>query len=625
MKKLSIIIPAYNAEPYLNELLNCLDRQITDDVEVIVVDDGSKNVFHANYAWCNVIRQKNGGASVARNTGIENASGKYIAFIDADDLVSEVYIKTILEKIETENPDYIYLSWKTLPGGWVCDVKLKSIDDEFPAYNLCVWNRVYKKSLIGKTRFNVKKKIAEDAEFIRSVEVAGKKKAFVSDYMYFYRSVTPDSLTKRFAKGLLETERVVYYFKAVTSDMTYLIDEFKQTDKDAEVILLTERCDIPELKRYAMVMKPAYTKATQKRGEETSLIEVIKKPIKTQVVIWTHTTFAIGGIETFIYEFCQALRKSYDILVLYEQMDKKQTARLREIVDCRQIDYSQSVLCDTLLLNRVTDTIPKNITFSQSVQMVHGCYSSVNVPLGRDKIVCVSEVVKNFYGKQTRKAEVIHNFVGKKDDCLLLVSTTRLTFEKGGKRMVKLANLMNRQGVKFLWLCFTDDPIPEDAPENLMKIAPSLYAPLMIEKADYLVQLSDSEGFGYSIVEALRANTPVIVTPIPVLSEIGITDEENAYVVPFDFDDTFDTTKFLRRPVFAYMYENENIIQDWKKVLGNTKPKNEYDPERLVTITATTNYDDLMLKREVKKGESVKVPLKRAYQILDAGVAQIYG
>ena len=71
--KLSIIIPYYNVKPYTDELLDRLAPQITDEVEVILVDDGSKEIYETQYKeWCTVYRQKNKGVSAARNKGPEH-------------------------------------------------------------------------------------------------------------------------------------------------------------------------------------------------------------------------------------------------------------------------------------------------------------------------------------------------------------------------------------------------------------------------------------------------------------------------------------------------------------------------------------------------------------------------
>ena len=75
--KLSIIIPYYNVPEYTAELLDRLAPQITPEVEVILVDDGSREPFKTDYKWCKVVRQVNHGVSHARNKGLSMAKGEY--------------------------------------------------------------------------------------------------------------------------------------------------------------------------------------------------------------------------------------------------------------------------------------------------------------------------------------------------------------------------------------------------------------------------------------------------------------------------------------------------------------------------------------------------------------------
>ena len=165
---LSIIIPAYNAEPYLSELLDRLNPQITNDVECLIIDDGSKAAVQTDYKWAKVIRQDNHGVGYARNVGIDKAKGDYISFIDADDLVSEAFISKILEKTK-EKPDVIELSWKSLTDKmWNIDRKLSSEADRLPNPSVCT--RVFKKSFIGDVRFNIKKDSTEDEDFCRKIK-----------------------------------------------------------------------------------------------------------------------------------------------------------------------------------------------------------------------------------------------------------------------------------------------------------------------------------------------------------------------------------------------------------------------------------------------------------------------
>ncbi|MBP5414285.1 MAG: glycosyltransferase family 2 protein, partial [Lachnospiraceae bacterium] len=95
--KLSIIIPYYNAKEYTDELLDVLATQMTAEIECLLVDDGSEKPFKTKYKWCKVFRKENGGCSTARNVGLDNATGEYISFIDADDLVPEYFVRKLLE------------------------------------------------------------------------------------------------------------------------------------------------------------------------------------------------------------------------------------------------------------------------------------------------------------------------------------------------------------------------------------------------------------------------------------------------------------------------------------------------------------------------------------------------
>ena len=621
--KLSIIIPCYNAEPYINELLDCLDKQITSGVQVLVIDDGSKKPFKTNYEWCRVIYQENGGASSARNKGLDFAIGDYVAFIDADDLVSDKYIKTIFDTIDTQNPDYIYLSWKTLAGGWQCDVKLTNVSDKFPSFNLCVWNRIYKRSKIGKVRFNEKKLIAEDAEFIRKVKETGKK-AIISDYMYFYRSDTPNSLTKRFGVGSLDTQRIVYHYKHITKDMTDLIKQVKQDDKNAEVIIMTEKNDLPELERYAMVTEPIPIKGTAFHGEPTNLFTKINRPVKTQVAIWTAKTERIGGIETFIYNFCVQMHKYYDIIVLYDNIDKAQLSRLRKIVEVRKNDLTVAIECDTLIVNRITDKTPANVTFKKKIQMCHTCkiVDTWEIPTDCDELVFVSKTAMKSWGYGG--ATVINNLTRPCDvkKPLVLLSATRIgTFEKGTERMITFAKMLNEAKVNFLWLCLTDYEIKPQIP-NMVHVSPVLDIHGYLAMADYLVQLSDSESFGYSIVEALEVGTPVITTPIDVLDEIGFVDGVHGHIVPFDMKD-IDLSIFNQNLCFNYVYDNEKRIKQWRKLLGNKKPTHKYNPNELKYVRVTVSYYDIELQQDLEAGTEIQMSAERAQIVRDAGYCEV--
>lgn len=117
MRKLvSIIVPCYNLEQYILDCLKSIAKLNYQPLEIIVVDDGSTDnsvslvsTFIKKNNWggqsYRLIQQKNGGASSARNTGLQCATGEYIAFVDGDDTVDVDYITKMVDSIEQSNAD----------------------------------------------------------------------------------------------------------------------------------------------------------------------------------------------------------------------------------------------------------------------------------------------------------------------------------------------------------------------------------------------------------------------------------------------------------------------------------------------------------------------------------------
>jgi glycosyltransferase involved in cell wall biosynthesis len=626
--KLSIIIPAYNAENYLPQLLTCLDKQMIPGVEVIIIDDGSKVPFTTNYSWATVIRQENAGPGIARNTGLDKMTGEYFTFIDADDMVADNYLQAIFDKIETEAFDYCYLSWKSMPGGWQCSVQLKSVEDKFPGFNLCVWNRVYKTATFGKHRFNPKKLWSEDADFIYRLNEHGKK-SFISEYLYFYRSDTPNSWTKRMMSGDLDYCRIVYNLREVKADNTDLLDEIKREYADNEIVLLTDRNEIPELANYCMMMKyNTPVSGTILRGDLYNGFRQIQRPYVTQVLIYVAAEHAIGGIETWTYNFCVHMHKYYDITVLYDAMfDTRQMDRLLKMVPVIKNDTSRRIVCDTAINCRIVKPLPSNIRARQTVQMCHTCYlelwNQTKVPKLADITVFVSETAAQSFTNKPDEYVVIHNLTCPKEahKPLNLISATRSTPEKGLQRMLKLANLLTAAGIKYVWLYFGKNAI-NGAPRNLIQMPPDLDIADYMTWADYLVQLSDSEAFGYSIVEALELGTAVITTPLDVLPELGIHEGEHGYTVPFEVDG-FDVQKLLDIPQFEYRRDNAKPVKQWRKLLGNTKPKHTYKPDERVSVRIIRSYKDIQLDRVLAVGEIITVQKMRAEAIQQAGFGEV--
>lgn len=633
---LSIIIPAYNAEPYIWELLQCLEKQIHNqpDVEVIVVDDGSKKPLKlpAEYTWCRLLYQKNQGVGAARNAGINHSKGAYISFIDADDLVSEDFIQKILEKTKDE-PDVIELSWKSLTDKmWNLKHKLHSEDDRLDNPSVCT--RVFKKTFIGSERFNVKKDSTEDEDFCRKLGYLDSenkfKRSVIQDYLYFYRDDVPMSKTKRYAAGLMNTKRVVYYYSHVTKDMKWLLEEIKKEDETNEVFLLTYQNDIPELKRYCQIEKPHEAWGHIVRGEPYAGLIKRDYPLKTQIIIYRRIIPRIGGLGTFIDNFVDQMSELYDITIVCESINGSRFnalyKKVRVLANIIEYDGHRSevfnnkkpLYCDTLIMLSFLDSLPTNIHAEKIVRMCHACKTdpAYIIPKDYDELVYVSGTAMNSHGET--EGLVIHNMnIPPKQKAMILISATRFPAPDKGKieqRMRKLANMLNENNISYIWLNFSDGNLP-DPPKNFYNMGPSDNMQSIISSATYVVALSDSECWSYTCLEALMNNVPLICTPFPSAFEMGVKNKVNAHVVPFDMD--FDVTQLLTVPKFKFSYDNEAIRQQWIELLGHSKPKHDYDPGEFVQVYIKDEFYDIELNEYTKPGQKRVVTKQRALEMLN--------
>lgn len=554
--KLSIIIPCYNSEPYIDELLKCLAPQLTDEVEVIVIDDGSDFPFLSPFPGIKVYRKENGGVSSARNLGLKKAKGQYIVFIDSDDIVSDDYIRQVFKSIESE-PDTVYISWKHLSGpiGKI----IESEQDEFNPYNRCVWNRVFKKTYIKGMKFNEEMQVAEDDDFLNRLP-APASKTYISKPIYIYRSGRKGSLTDRARNG-----------------------EFQKPD------------------------------------------------IVTQVVVYCGNTNSIGGIETFIYNFCKEMCELYDLIVLYtDHMDAKQILRLSEYVKVMR-NNGRLIVCNVAINIRLTDDLPSNVKYKKRIQMSHTCQLA---PSGKwhwtikknfDDLIFVSKAAADSFADQNLKYDIIPNFTDseKPKRALILVSACRLTWEKGEERMYQLAEQLRNANIPFIWLVFSDKTLDRVIP-GVVQCPTTLDVRSYFKKADYVVQLSDVESFCYTLAESLELGVPVLTTPLAVLPEIGFKDGVNGYCLPFDMKGIDVKKIYSNIPTFIpQQCKNTEIVKKWKKYLGNSEPTKSYKKgSDLVTIKVIEGYGDLELGRNLVPGDVVTMRRERALLIMNKGYGE---
>ena len=172
-KKVSIIVPVYNGEKYLNIFLDSILQQTYNNIEVVFINDQSKDnsfdllkKYQKQYKFIKVLNQKNGGQAVARNNGIKEATGEYITFADQDDYLDSNYIETLVGSIKSN--DILITGYKRVDEQGNVLYKKIPVDGEWAKYKFCSsWSKLYNTDFIKKNNIQFGKyKIGEDVYFL---------------------------------------------------------------------------------------------------------------------------------------------------------------------------------------------------------------------------------------------------------------------------------------------------------------------------------------------------------------------------------------------------------------------------------------------------------------------------
>ena len=205
MPLVSVIVPVYNVQEYLVACVASICRQNYNKLEILLIDDGSTDEsgkicdsYLTQDSRIIVIHKENGGVSDARNVGISNASGEYICFVDPDDLVSENYVRCMLEQCEENNADMAVMD-AILFEDRLPKVKNSWYETEIWTEKECIremlladkcghaaYGKIFKREMWTNFRFP-KGQIYEDYSTIYKVVAQGCKVIYINVPMYFYR------------------------------------------------------------------------------------------------------------------------------------------------------------------------------------------------------------------------------------------------------------------------------------------------------------------------------------------------------------------------------------------------------------------------------------------------------
>ena len=278
MKRISIIVPIYNTEKYIAQCLESCINQIGvshQDYEIIVVNDGTPdnsmdivNLYKKQYPFLiKIHEQKNGGLSVARNSGLEIAIGEYVWFVDSDDWILENSLGNILNKLDvTSDVDLLQIQAKEFNGESTDNIYLYKYFDTIMSGTECIKKgglpccavvTIYRTSFLKEHGLKFMSGILhEDSEFKPRAVYYAKSIAFLNEFCYVVRREGQLSITSTFklnnALGLIAVIESIqkflkkipykmqrYFYRQQSLNMNTLLLGIHSLTKDEKEVIIS--------------------------------------------------------------------------------------------------------------------------------------------------------------------------------------------------------------------------------------------------------------------------------------------------------------------------------------------------------------------------------------------------
>jgi glycosyltransferase involved in cell wall biosynthesis len=316
------------------------------------------------------------------------------------------------------------------------------------------------------------------------------------------------------------------------------------------------------------------------------------------LIIYISRYNSIGGVERFVENFCKRMNKHYDITLLFDWAESNSLLlEMSDFVNIKKLDHKEKYKCDYFINSTAWGYEPYNhIQAKKQIQIIHADFTHVianwDFQYKKHKNtthhICVGELVKKAFEVATpyKCDKIIYNLLDNtiklenkpKNDKLTLITVSRLSGEKGFDRMLQFAKLLELNKIDYIWSVYGNknnnynNAIVKKFQNTKVNFKGVIRNPFPeINKADYLVQLSDTEGFAYSVYEALQCKTPCIITPFASGNE-QIKDGVNGYVIPFDLQN-IDLKQIVNNIPTVKDFQEIGSEQSWIDFLENGKEK----------------------------------------------------
>ena len=420
MTKISIIIPVYNTEQYLEQCIDSILNQTLKDIEIILINDGSTDKsynilkkYEKKDSRIVLINQKNKGQGEARNIGIKIAKAPYIAFVDSDDFISPFMLQKLYIQMIQDNSDIVKCAFaRVCQAGSMTNENSKAInpnkEDFFKTIlsidNLSlIWDGLYKKELFIKNNLFFKKIVYEDVELLVKLIYYSKNISYLDDILYFWRR-TDNSTTRSISK-----KQIRDIFKVIESTYKFLKKQKLYKKYKFELLQrFSYFCNIVinKILNYGKDDKDKYLKYFDKKiskniffGKRSLyILKSIKKRYYINYIIKKASLYLCSNQEIFIEfteYFCKDiynLSNSKDIYILYGNGTIAKV--IQNIIPNKIVGY-----IDISDINHHPSTL-KNINFNKIIITVLGReygitkYLVDDLKINKDKILTLQEIIK---------------------------------------------------------------------------------------------------------------------------------------------------------------------------------------------------------------------------------------
>ncbi len=403
---------------------------------------------------------------------VNNSKGKYVAFIKEEDNISKDYLETVLKKTKQE-------------------------------FDCCFINY----EILYKYKNNIKPSTTESE--LKTI------KPYYGEYIWSF-IFKKEKLLK-----VLENTKKVGFDKRID-------DIFQTTTSIGKIIYFHN----PKAKN--IIKKFPYTD--------------IKREIKLDNIIYVGIGCSgkFNGYVSWVRNIGKCFGKKYKIGLMYKEMTEESIEEFSQYFTCIKLLNDTNYICDRLCTTYSDYFYPKNIIpLERNYMFIHGNMSDFkNARKYYDNIytdyVAVSKVseekAKGYF--PTDKIYHIINPIKINDRIkphLKLTSAFKYSDVKRPDRVELMAKILNELDIPFTWNVFTDSK-ENTCESNGLIFRKRTSNPIpYINDSDYFVHLSDSEAMPYCVMEALATNTKVVVTPLEAYDELGLVNNKNAIIIPFDY------------------------------------------------------------------------------------------